>query len=444
MKDAPRSSRRGFLRKSSGILAGAALASSLSVARSAHAAEDSAIRVGLVGCGGRGKGAVVDCLHADENTKLVAACDAFADRAAVAVADLDKRFAGRIDVPADRIFTGFDAYQKVIDSGIDLVILATPPGFRPMHYKAAVAAGKHVFMEKPCCVDSPGYRSLVESNKLADEKNLKVGVGLQRRHQNCYLDLIQRIHDGAIGDLQYFRVYWNGAGVWNHPRKPGQTEMEYQMTNWYYFVWLCGDHICEQHIHNIDVANWIKGAHPVEAHGLGGSEVRKFGPQGDFGHIYDHHAVEFTYDDGTKMFSQCQHVANCWPAISEHATGTDGSADFEGKSYVLRDRKGKRVHRFRGESPSPYRQEHVDLIRAIRNDEKFNEGHVGAEASLSAIMGRMATYSGKRITWDEAAAGQRDEMPTQFAWDAVLPVMPNENGSYEHAVAVPGRYNPYV
>jgi predicted dehydrogenase len=444
MKPARATSRRSFLKTSSGLLAGASLATGLGVARTAHAAEGGPIKVGLVGCGHRGTGAAVDCLHADKDVKLVAVGDVFEKRPAGALAELKKnKLADRVDVPQDRVFVGFDAYQKVLDAGIDLVILATPPGFRPMHYKAAVEAGKHIFMEKPCCVDAPGYRSLVESNKVADEKNLKVGVGLQRHHQAPYLEMLKRIHDGAIGDLQYMRVYWNSGGVWDWPRRPEQTEMEYQMTNWYYFVWLCGDHILEQHIHNIDVGNWIKGDHPVEAQGMGGREVRKFEPDEDYGHIFDHHAVEFTYADGTKMFSQCRHMRNTWPAVSEYAVGTKGSADMEWtRKFVIRDAKGKRVYNFRGKNPSPYRQEHVDLVRAIRKDEKYNEGHNGAMASLSAILGRMATYSGKVIRWDEAAASMRDEMPQAFSWDAKLPVMPDENGSYEHAVPIPGKFNP--
>jgi len=430
-------SRRDFLKKSSAAAAGATLVSGLSVARSAHAQSSDEMKVALIGCGGRGTGAAVNCLGSCPNTKLVGVADAFEDNAKVAADNLKKKFGDRVDLPPDRVFAGFDAYQKAIDCGVDMLLIATPPGFRPIHYKAAIEAGKHIFMEKPCCVDAPGFRSLMETNKLADEKNLKVGVGLQRHHQAPYVETIKRLQDGAIGDIQFLRVYWNGGGVWNRRRQPDQNEMEYQMRNWYYFVWLCGDHIAEQHIHNMDIGNWLKNDHPVEANGMGGRQVRKFGPDGDYGHIYDHHAVEFTYADGTKMFSQCRHIRNCWNSVSEHAHGTKGYSNCAGKI------DGPNEWRFRGESRNPYDQEHVDLMDAIQNDKKYNEGWFGATSSMTAVLGRMATYSGKTVKWDEAVAKGPNEMPEKFAWDANPPVMPDANGSYEHAVAMPGIYKPY-
>ncbi|MEA1952622.1 MAG: Gfo/Idh/MocA family oxidoreductase, partial [Planctomycetota bacterium] len=287
-------SRREFLKKSSVAVAGATAISSLSLARGAHAAEDNQMKVALIGCGGRGTGAAVNCLQTNKNTKLVAVADAFEDNAKKSANRLRKKFGDRVDVPGDRVFSGFDAYKSAIAAGADMLLIATPPGFRPTHYKAAIEAGKHVFMEKPCCVDAPGFRSLMETNKLADEKNLKVGVGLQRHHQATYVETIKRLQDGAIGDIQFLRVYWNGAGVWNRKRKPEQTEMEYQMRNWYYFVWLCGDHILEQHIHNMDVGNWVRGdEHPVEANGMGGCTARYLDDLKGTGQIFDHHFVEF-------------------------------------------------------------------------------------------------------------------------------------------------------
>ena len=432
-------SRRTFLRNSSLAVAGASLASSLSVARSAHGAETSdKLKVGLIGAGGRGRGAVVNCLGSCPNTELIAVCDAFEDNAKSAAQLFKDKFGDRVQVPEERIFTGFDGFQKLIDSGVDMVLIATPPGFRPIHYKAAVEAGKHVFMEKPCCVDAPGFRMLMEANKLADEKKLKVGVGLQRHHQASYVETIKRIKDGAIGDLQYLRVYWNGGGVWNRRRQSDQTEMEYQMRNWYYFVWLCGDHIAEQHIHNMDIGNWIMGTHPVEANGMGGRQVRKFGPNGDFGHIYDHHAVEFTYDNGVKMFSQCRHMPNTWSQVSEFAYGTKGYANCDGKIYAGDDK-----WRFRENAISPYDQEHIDLMDAIVNDKPYNEGYYGAESSFTAVLGRMATYSGQVVKWDDAVAKGPNEMPETFAWDAKPPVLPDDKGSYESSVAMPGVYKPY-
>ncbi|MBN2217713.1 MAG: Gfo/Idh/MocA family oxidoreductase [Pirellulales bacterium] len=436
-------SRRGFLKRSSGILASAAVVANLGVARTAHAAGNDQLKIGLIGCGRRGTGAVADSFSSDANSKLVAVADAFEDNARRSIAALSKIHPGRVDVADDRIFVGFDAYRKVLDSEIDLVVIATPPGFRPLHYQAAVAAGKHVFMEKPCCVDAPGYRSLLETNKLAEEKNLKIGVGFQRRHQAHYIEIVDRLRGGELGDIEFFRVYWNGAGVWNRPRTPDQTEMEYQMRNWYYFVWLSGDHIVEQHIHNIDVANWIRGAHPVEAQGMGGREVRKFGPSGDFGNIYDHHAVEFTYPDGTKIFSQCRHIPGCWQSASEHAHVAKGHVSCDERGFTIYGPDGKRISRSRAHGRRSYDQEHVDLIDAIRNDKKYLEGPIGAEASFSAILGRMATYSGRVVCWDDAAAKGPDEMPKEFAWNANPPALPDANGSYEHTVPVPGRYKPY-
>ncbi|NLX95178.1 MAG: Gfo/Idh/MocA family oxidoreductase [Rhodopirellula sp.] len=440
MSDTRRASRRDFLKTSSVALAGTALAGGLSVGRAAHAAGSDEMKVVLIGCGGRGKGAIVNCMEASKATgekiRLIAVADAFEDNARNALEGLkkDKTYANLIDVPDDRVFSGFDNFQKALDANPDLVIIATPPGFRPIHYKAAVAAGKNIFMEKPLCVDAPGYRSLLETNKEADAKGLKVGVGLQRHHEPRYQETVQRIQDGAIGDLKYLRAYWNGAGVWIRERKPEQTEMEYQMRNWYYFVWLCGDHICEQHIHNLDVCNWVKGGHPVEANGMGGRQVRK---GKDVGHIYDHHFVEFTYDDGTKTFSQCRHIPNCWNSVSEYAHGTKGWADCSGQIY------GGTEWKFRGDKPNPYVQEHVDLQTAIRKNQPFNEGHFGADSSFTSVLGRMATYSGQVVKWDEAVKGGPCEMPETYAWDAKPPVMPDENGSYEYAVAMPGIYKPY-
>jgi len=258
--------RRDFLK--TGSAAGLSLAGGLSLARSAHAQGSDELTFVLIGCGGRGTGAAVNNLSSCKGTKLIAVADAFEDRAKGSLGQIKRRHEDQVDVPDDRVFSGFDAYKKAIACDPDIVMLATPPGFRPIHYKAAIEAGKHVFMEKPCCVDAPGFRTLMEANKKADDSGRKVVVGLQRRHQQGYIDNVKRIQDGAIGDFVFSRVFWNSGGVWTRERQPDQTEMEYQMRNWYYFNWLCGDHICEQHVHNIDVSNWVKDAHPVEANGM--------------------------------------------------------------------------------------------------------------------------------------------------------------------------------
>lgn len=448
MSDRPQKpSRRDFLKSSA--VAGAALAGGLSLARSVHAAGSEQIKVALIGCGGRGSGAIRDCMAADPAIRVIAVADAFEDKAQNAAKGLRKDFPDRADIKPENVFAGLDAYQKAIDAGVDMIVTATPPGFRPMVYAAAVKAGKHVFMEKPCCVDAPGFRSLMESNKLADEKGLKVGVGFQRRHEPSYVETIKRIHDGAIGKLMYLRAYWNGDGIWNRPRKPGMTEMQFQVNNWYHFTWLSGDNICEQHIHNLDVCNWAKNDHPVEANGMGGCSTRYVGKNKGTGQIFDHHFVEFTYADGTKMFSQCRHMANTWGNVSEAAHGTEGESNCNGwikgkEEWRFRAAgagKGKGKGKGKGGAISSMVQEHKDLIAAIRNGDKYNEGYHGATSSFTAVLGRMATYSGQVVKWDEAVAKGTSEFPQQLAWDAKAPISPNENGDYP--IAIPGVYKAY-
>jgi myo-inositol 2-dehydrogenase / D-chiro-inositol 1-dehydrogenase len=422
MSNATNSSRRDFLKGTSVAAAGVALAGGLNVARAAYAAGSDELKVALIGCGGRGTGAAANCLSAAPNLKLVAMADAFADNAKESLANLKKEedLAGKIDVPEDRIFVGFDAYEKAIAAGPDIVLLTTPPGFRPIHYAAAVKAGKHVFMEKPCCVDAPGFRSLMETNKLADEKGLKVTVGLQRRHSREFLGPIKQIHEGELGDITLLRGYWNGGPIWVRPRQPGQTEMEYQMRNWYHFVWLCGDHILEQHVHNIDVCNWAKNDHPVSANGMGSCHIRN---NRGIGQIYDNHSVEFIYKDGTRMISQCRQQPNEWDSVTQFIHGTKGMKELPGGG---------------GDG---YVKEHTDLINAIRKGEKLNDGWHGATSSFTGVLGRMATYSGLVVNWDDAVAKGPDEMPKKFAFDADPPVKPDKNGNYPQFV--PGVYKPY-
>ncbi len=424
-------SRRDFLKSSSAAAVGAGLAS-LATLPGAYAAADDTIKVGLVGCGGRGSGAAVQALKTKGNVKLVAMGDAFADRLEGSLGSIRKQFEGqpdRVAFDSDHKFVGFDAYQKVIASGVDLVILATPPGFRPIHFEAAVKAGKHVFMEKPVAVDGPGVRMVVAAAEEAKAKNLAVGVGLQRHHQFQYIETIKRLKDGAIGDIHTARAYWNMGELWVKARQPGMTEMEYQMRNWYHFNWLCGDHIVEQHIHNLDVINWVKDAYPVRAWGMGCQAVRK---GKEFGEIYDHHAVEFEYADGTRMFSQCRQIPGCWNSVSEHVRGTHGEADISGNRIEGKDGKWK----YKGETPDPYQQEHDDLFASIREGKPLNEGLMGAYSTMTSIMGRMATYSGKEVTWEKALNSQLSLMPKDFDFKANPPVMPGPDGVYP--VAVPG------
>ncbi len=397
---------------------------------------DETIKVSLVGCGGRGTGAAVQALKASKNVKLVAMCDAFMDRVEDSLKNIQKAIGdGRADVLPEHQFDGFDGYKKAIEL-CDVVILTTPPGFRPMHFKEAVEKGKHVFMEKPVATDAPGIRSVLETAKQARLKKLNVVVGLQRHYEDKYLQLVDRIHSGKIGDIVAAQAYWNGAGVWVRPREAGQTEMEYQMRNWYYFNWLCGDHIVEQHIHNLDVVNWVKQGYPVKAQGMGGREVRK-GP--DHGQIFDHHYVEFEYADGTIMNSQCRHIKNCWSQVNEVVIGTKGKVNF---GPGLMSGKGGKViyqHDENGD-PNPYQVEHDLLFAAIESGEyKYADTENGAKSTMTSILGRMATYSGKMVTWDEAIGSDVSLMPQQYAWDAIPPVVPDSSGNYP--IPVPGATN---
>ena len=436
-------SRRTFIKGATAVVAGGAvLGLNQQIARSAHVGGSDEIKVGLIGCGGRGRGAATQALETKGKVTLWSACDAFADNMQNTVHGInedvkkgleksDSLFAeSRVDCPSERQFVGFDGFQQVIDSGVDLVILATPPGFRPQHFEAAVNAGKHIFMEKPVAVDAPGVRRVLAANEIAKEKNLMVAVGLQRHHEPKYIETIKRLQDGAIGDILATRVYWNGGGLWMRPRKPEMTEMEWQMRNWYYFNWLCGDHIVEQHIHNLDVSNWLRGMTPAEASGMGGRQVRT---GKDFGEIFDHHAVEYTYPDGTKMYSQCRHIDGCWSSVSEHAHGTKGTADISGFTI---EPKGEKKWKSKELGVNGWHNEHHDLFAALRKGDIYNEGDNGANSTMTAIMGRMATYSGKVMKWDEALNSTLDLSPKKYAFDADPPVMPGKDGFY--AIAIPG------
>ncbi|MFO0980964.1 MAG: Gfo/Idh/MocA family oxidoreductase [Planctomycetota bacterium] len=432
MNGAEHPSRREFLKVSAAVGVGSlvtqgSLAAEPQQAPIARAHGGAPLRIALVGCGGRGTGAVADAMSTQGPVKLVAMADAFEDRLEQSLKDLQTQFGDRIDVPRARQFVGFDAYHQAIDCDVDLVILTTPPGFRPLHFKHAVARNRHVFMEKPVAVDAPGVRMVLDAGKEAARKNLKVGVGLQRRHSPMYRETIQRIWDGAVGDITLLRVYWNGAGVWVHPRAPGMTEMQYQMRNWYYFNWLCGDHIVEQHIHNLDVGNWVMRGYPVSAQGQGGRQMR-IGP--DYGEIYDHHMVEFTYADGTRMLSQCRHIADCWDSVSEHVHGARGVVDCAAGKITA---NGGWSFKASADPRSPYEIEHEDLHAAIRNDTPYNEAEYGALSTMTAIMGRMATYSGKVIAWQDALASELSLQPKTYAWDAQPNVLPDEHGLYPAA-----------
>ena len=425
-------SRRDFVKGSAALLGGALISQiPFSASAGAYIAGSDTLKVAVVGCGGRGTGAAIQALSTKGNVKLVAMADAFRDRLDESYTNIQKKFEGdkkRLDVPEKNKFVGFDAYKKAIALA-DVVILATPPGFRPIHFEEAVKAGKHIFMEKPVATDAPGIRRVLAAAEEAKKKNLKVVVGLQRRYQNAYTETIKRINDGMIGDVLGAQAYWHNAGVWVRPRQANQTEMEYQMRNWYYFIWLCGDHINEQHIHNIDVINWVKNGYPVSAQGMGGRQVRN---GIDHGEIYDHHYVEFTYADGTILNSQCRHIPNTMNRVEETFSGSKGRVTLSGDGKgIITDLSGKVLYNHRGkEDPNPYQTEHDVLFDAIRNNKPINNAEYGAKSTMTAIMGRMATYSGQVIKWEEALNSEISIMPKNFAWDAETPTKPDANGRY--------------
>ncbi len=425
------SSRREFVKNTS-LLAGGLLAAPLfSKANYFSGAEDT-IKIALVGCGGRGTGAATQALLTKQNVKIVAMADAFRDRLDSAYKELTSGEIDpkRVNVPEDRKFTGFDGYKKAIALA-DVVILATPPGFRPIHFEEAIKQGKHVFMEKPVATDPAGVQKVLAAAQLAKQKKLNVVVGLQRHYQNSYRELFKR--KDMIGDITSAQAWWNNDGVWVRPRKAGQTEMEYQMRNWYYFNWLCGDHINEQHIHNIDVINWFKGGYPVKAQGMGGREVRN---GKDHGEIFDHHYVEFHYADGSILNSQCRHQPKTMSKVDELLIGTKGKI-FAGAANIV-DHKGKVLYQFDKKTENnPYQTEHDELFAAIAKGEyKFADAENGAFSTMTSILGRLATYTGQIVTWDKAINSGLDIHPKTYAWDAEAPILPNADGFYP--VAVPG------
>jgi len=419
--------RRAFVETTAAATAALALPPQApSIARGAP----KTLRIALIGCGGRGTGAAKDCLTSSENVELVALGDLFPDHLTrcrenlATMATEDPTLKTKIKVNDSQCFTGFDAYRKVLETNADLVLLATPPAFRARHLAAAIDAGKHVFMEKPVAVDPQGVHAVLASAELATQKSLALVAGTQRRHDAGYRAAMERIHSGAIGDLVAAEVYWNQGGLWMKPREPAWSDVEWQIRNWLYFTWLSGDHIVEQHIHNIDVANWAFGAHPVKAIAVGGRQ-RRTDPA--YGHIFDHFAVEFEYPNGARVRSMCRQQDGTASRVGERFVGTRGTSDghsvIEGAASWSWDPQAPKVN--------PYVQEHADLVASIRAGRPLNEGRQVAESTLTAIMGREAAYTGQEVTWDELWNCPLDLVPTdvQFGPMPVPPVaMPGQTG----------------
>lgn len=413
--------RRDFCKTAAAASIAAVMPGSLGV----FAQGSDAIKVGVIGCGGRGTGAALDCLTADPAVEIVALGDLVPDRLQSCLTRLTDKFPGRVKVPSNRQFTGFDNYLGVCSvPDVNLVVTAAPPGFRPIHLKAIVGAGKHVFLEKPVAVDPVGIRSVIASSELAAQKGLAIVAGTQRRHQASYVEMLKRIHDGQIGEIVAAQVYWNQDDLWVRKQEPGMSDMEWQCRNWLYFSWLSGDHIVEQHVHNIDVALWAVGALPRNVVAMGGRQAR-VAPE--FGNIYDHFAVEYEFASGVRVSSYCRQTKGAANRVEERIVGTKGVARAVagGEVTILGDKPWK----FEGQETNPYVQEHIDLITSIRAGRPLNEGRRIAESTMCAIVGRMSAYTGRAMSWDWAMkTSTLDLSPAKYAFG------PNP----VHPVAIPG------
>jgi len=424
-----RTSRREFLKSSAA--AGAVLAAPALLASRAFAAENSAtLRVGLIGCGGRGTGAAGQALHADKNAVLVAVADVFQEPIHKCLDSLQKdaEIAGRVQVTPEKRFVGLDAYQKLIDSGVDVVLQATPPGFRPTHVRAAVAAGKHQFVEKPVATDAAGVRSVLESAKLAAEKKLAWMAGFCWRYDTARREFFQRTHDGAIGEVRaIYATYYTGPVKPMPPageRPAGMGDVEWQVRNWYNFGWLSGDGLVEQAVHSVDKVMWaMKDQPPLKAVANGGRQT----PNHE-GNIFDHLNVTYEWESGVRAFLGQRQISGCYNQNSDFLMGATGQGVIDGWTSVYI--KGPQAWKFRGQSNDMYQQEHNALFASIRSGQPVNDGAWEAQSTLVAIMGRMAAYTGQEVTWEMMQQSQERLVPEKLEWNMKLPIAP---------MAVPGR-----
>lgn len=423
--------RRTFVKNTAKTVAAGMVFSHLPVFSSAKVVGQDKIRLGVVGCGGRGTGAVFQALTASKSVQLVAMGEVFQHELDSSLQRVSKDFPNQVDVPKERQFLGLDAYKKVIED-CDAVILATPPGFRPEHFEHAVNSGKHVFMEKPLAVDAPGYRKVIATGALAEEKELNVVVGLQSRYEIALNEMVNKIHAGEIGNILSAAVYYNVGKATVYPRQPNQTELEYQISNWHYFNWLWGGQLAGQAIHQIDVINWIKQDYPIKASGMGGRAMLE-GP--DHGEIFDHHAVEFEYKDGTKLHVQCRQMDNCTNRMGFNVQGTTARAD---ERFQFLDTQGKALWRYRSQDdPSSSQIEQDVFVGAILGTKPYvNNTVYGAESTMTTIIGRMAIESGEVIELDKAKASDYSIVPSPMSWNMKMANAPLADGNY--AIPKPG------
>ncbi len=437
-RDHAPSTRRDFLKQSS--LAAAVTAGGLSLARSAHAAGSDVLRVGVIGCGGRGTGAVVNALKADPNARLVAMADAFGERARQSLQTLTSQAeaqgiaSDQLDVDEEHVFDGFDGYRKVFDCDLDVVLLTATPHFRPMHLEAAVAAGAHIFCEKPVAVDGPGARRVLAAVEEAEAKGLNIVSGFCWRYHPAVQETMQRVLDGAIGEIASIQETYLTGALWHRGHEPDWTEMEYQMRNWYYFTWLSGDHNVEQAVHSLDKMVWVMGNQPPQrAWGLGGRQVR-VDPR--YGHIYDHHAVVYEYPGNVHAHFYTRQQPGCYNHVDDFFFGTKGHCEVLQHQIF-----GENPWRYRGPGGNMYDLQHVALFNAIREGERINDGQFMTHSTMTAILGRMVNYTGQALTYEEALDSSEELAPADYGWDADPPILPDEEGRYP--VAMPG-VTPFV
>lgn len=409
--------RRRFLQTTAAASAAATLAQTPFV----HAQGNDVIRVGLIGCGGRGTGAAAQALRADPNVKLTAIGDAFRDRLEQSLATLrrDNPIAEKVDCPAERQFVGLDAYRGVIGAGVDVVLLTSPPAFRPQHIQAAVAADKHIFAEKPVAVDATGVRSVLESCAEARRKRLSVISGLCWRYDNPKRETFRRIHDGAIGDIVSMQANYITGSLWHRARTPEMTDTEWQLRNWLYFTWLSGDFNNEQHVHSLDKLAWaMRDVYPIRCYGLGGRQVRT---GAEFGHIFDHMAVVYEWENGVRGYANCRQQAGCYNDVNDYFAGTRGRVNI--MQHTITGQTPWRYRPAAGQRDvDMYQQEHNELFASIRRGEPINNGDYMAKSTLMAVMGRMACYTGQAVTWEQAMNSQENLVPANLTFQTVVPI----------------------